>query len=603
MKYNILKWFKKSKRVLLVNPLSPLHLHKSPPLSIAYLAAQIKRMNYIPGVIDASAVRNQFDIQTVVQHAIEFKPDVIGVTIMTPFALNAYKTIRALKTLNVPVVAGGPHATLLPVEVLENGADFAVRYEGEIAFAGLLNALFNGKSFDQTPCIAYRNAAGQIQVNPARRLTLDLDELPMPDFSVFEPKWYQENTQGDPFAGNMITGRGCPGRCAFCSRAVFGRNVRFHSPERIVREMVRFRREYGISEYFVHDDAFSCDRDRTIRICHAIKCEPELKNISWSCVTRVNMVDREVLNHMKEAGAVTVTFGIESGSDRTLSRIKKDINRKMIVDAVNAASEAGLNIAVNFILGYPDEDAADVMETIDLVRRIETRVNVFNAGFLIPFPGTEYYRRYKHLDSVGKFWLREDPEGQSPEISETNQRSSVGGPRNIDDYWYKLPLELKAANLRLKDLFDSLHEVRTSAGMACQFQHDIDRTGIYLSWGWYPPEHVDQETYRWTDGCGLIVLSGYRGILEITAKAQPEVAPDVDILQDNQRLMKTKLDTEWTRISVEAGDNSGATRKIIQLKTQSWRPVDIGLNADPRKLGIQVKQIRFTPLDQPEIKR
>jgi anaerobic magnesium-protoporphyrin IX monomethyl ester cyclase len=391
------------RKIILINPQAN-NKNTSVPLSLAYLGAQLLAFGYNVKVIDASAPYNPVSNEDILRSVNEFKPDAICVTIMTPFAREAYDLIRCMKTDHPFIIAGGAHATILPAEVLQIGADVVIRGEGEATLVELLKTYFNGNSLETVKGISF-NTTGGIIHNPNREFIGNLDLLPPPAKNLFDPGWYDNSGKptNESF-GSIITSRGCPGRCTFCSRAVFSNKMRYNSPEYIISQMLFLHENNGINRFYFLDDNFTTNKIRLSSICGLIK--NNLPEATWACTSRIDNVNYDALKMMKDSGCTTITYGLESGSNRTLQSVNKKLTVDKIISVVKMTYDLGFDVCANWILGFPTETREDVEDTIKLVELLNPYIAMHNAGFLIPFPGTEIYEQYKYLDSVKEYWLK-----------------------------------------------------------------------------------------------------------------------------------------------------------------------------------------------------
>ena len=192
-----------------------------------------------------------------------------------------------------------------------------------------------------------------------------------------------------PF-GAIVTSRGCPYRCAYCSKPVFGSRFRAQNPERVVEEMIYLQQQFGIKEIAFYDDSFTLDKKRV----HAIADEIIAKGlkIDWTCETRVNLVDKELLRKMRQAGCYSVAYGIESASPEIIKTLQKDITLEQVETAVRDSREVGLQVVGYFMLGSPGETPDTIRQTINLAKELKVDFAQFSAT--TPFPGTELYDIY-----------------------------------------------------------------------------------------------------------------------------------------------------------------------------------------------------------------
>lgn len=327
-----------------------------------------------------------------------FKPDLVGIGFMTQTGLRAKRILDLLRAAlpSARFVLGGVGPTVEKEAVFERfKPDAIVVGEGEKAFRRIVS----GEAFESVPGVYTPGApftAGEVYD--------DLDEIPlpayecMPDFEKYlcppggiRGKWYD---RGTPM---VMTGRGCPYRCTFCSsHLMFGRRVRRRSPESVLAEIRRLRDEYGVDSVYFFDDTFNAPPSWTREFCEALLREPG--RIEWGCQIRVNSFDAELGRLMKRAGCVQVDIGVESGSPRVLKAIHKDETVEQIEAAFTACRAAGLAPMATFLVGCPAETWEDVELTRALVRRIRPSFSEF--FYLIPYPGSELYE-----EAVRNGWL------------------------------------------------------------------------------------------------------------------------------------------------------------------------------------------------------
>ena len=241
--------------------------------------------------------------------------------------------------------------------------------------------------------IAYRQG-DTIKVNPRsedERL-IDLDRLPIPDFSELPVKNYKAWFGERPWM-MLFSSRGCRGECSYCLVGGstcfrgYGRKLRYLSPERIVDEVEVLVRKYGVRHISFWDDSFTSDRERLFKICSLIK----RRNIHfrWSCMSRTDTVDADILLEMKNSGLRRIGFGIESGCQRVLNSVPKHVTVEQNKDAIKTAKSLGLWVWVFVLFGLPEDDEASLQDTINLIK--ETRPQEVLYGTLMPFPGTRMY--------------------------------------------------------------------------------------------------------------------------------------------------------------------------------------------------------------------
>ena len=380
-------------RALLVLPPLPQPMN-APYLGQQYVAAALLSAGHAVRCLDLANVRETEARARFAQELRSFRPDLIGMTLFTYNALAGYRLAATMPEASAVLIAGGPHPTVLPEEPLSHGFDLSLSGEGEHAIVAIAEALERGGSLDTIPGLHTRTGRG-----PPHSAIEDLDALPFPHAAA-------ASTHAGAVAGGGVTSRGCPARCTFCANYVTGRAYRWRSPENVVAELVTLRRKYGLNHVPFWDDAFTARRPRLEALCDAILAEPELRGMTWTCITPGNMVLPRDLERMRRAGCVAINFGIESGDRSILRAIRKGQTPERVVAAVVAAREAGMTTIVNFMFGFPEEGPEELANTRALMIQLAPMTDFFNNfGVLVPFPGTAIYDRY-HLEyGFTSWWL------------------------------------------------------------------------------------------------------------------------------------------------------------------------------------------------------
>lgn len=385
-------------KVLLVNPphsFSPENpLARAglclPPLGLLSIAAFLREG--LPGaevrVIDWAGLK--MTPEAFAREVAAFRPDVAGVSVYTGTFSASVSTAAAIKRAQPGcfVAAGGHHATARPGQCLEKGFDAAVLGEGEGTFLELVKRLAAGAPLSGLAGLALKPGDA-----PARPEPLDPDQLPFPardllDLSVYRPALFGYRRL--PVA-SMVTSRGCPYSCGFCSKGVFGSVYRAQSPRRVLAEITELIGKYGVKEITFQDDTFTADRGRIMELCALIK-ESGL-DLTWSCMTRVDLVDPELLAAMRSAGCFSAAFGIDGASDGSCGLMGKGFALGKVKTAVAAARAAGIETRGYYIFGYPGDTMASMRASLDRIIEINTD-HVFFA-FAHPFFDTALYREAK----------------------------------------------------------------------------------------------------------------------------------------------------------------------------------------------------------------
>lgn len=406
-------------RALLFLPPLPQPMN-TPYLGQHYIAAALLAADHDVRCLDLANLPLAEAAKRLRNQVLEFRPDLIGMTLFTYNALAGYRLAATLPETDALLIAGGPHPTILPEEPLVHGFDLSLSGEGEHAVVAIAETLATGGDFSLIPGL--HSQTGRGPPNPAIE---DLDALPFPHLAA-------ANNCLDAVAGGILTSRGCPARCTFCANYVTGRAYRWRSPENVVTEMRTLRRDFGLTHFPFWDDAFTARRPRLEALCDAILGEPELSGVTWTCITPGNMVLPRDLERMRKAGCVAINFGIESGDASILRAIRKGQTPEKIVAAVEAAKAVGMTTIVNFMFGFPGEGPEELANTHALMRQLAPITDFFNNfGVLVPFPGTAIYDRYHADYRFTGWWL--DP-GRIPSAPDADLGRDPALEKNFFSY-------------------------------------------------------------------------------------------------------------------------------------------------------------------------
>ena len=395
-------------RTLLVNP--PYSLEErygrrmkgfgavSEPMGLAYLAGSLGAQGLPVEILDAPATGVCPDHVVERVHCGGF--GLVGITFLTPMFSAVADLTRRIKALcpETHVVAGGPHPTALPERTLKEipWIDSLCIGEGERTMVDLVSALFEGRDLREVNGLAHR-CEGSIVVNPHRPFEQNLDLLPKPARNLLPLDLYKltaSRTRGSDFCPTLIVARGCPFNCQFCSHP-FGRSFRRHSVDRIIEELKELKDKYGSSQVNLEADTLTIDRKFLLELCQAMVREG--LNLSWTCESRVDTVDEEMLRAMKRAGCWQISYGVESGSQRLLEIIQKGVTREQVAKTFLLTRKVGITIRGFFMLGLPTETPAESRETIEFARRLDPLWAQFTVT--VPYPGTPLF---ESLDGEGK---------------------------------------------------------------------------------------------------------------------------------------------------------------------------------------------------------
>jgi radical SAM superfamily enzyme YgiQ (UPF0313 family) len=389
-------------RILLINPPSR-ELLGSPLIGQQYVAAALLAKGCEVRVLDAAARFRHTGTDKILATVDEFRPDVAAFGLFTRWVWHAYQAAKALRGKVTWLIAGGPHATARPREVLEQGFDVAFAGEAEQPAARFIDFIEGRCKLESIEGVHFAGGSG-----PPPRLLEDLDALPesLDALPLYDSRWYDPSGLAMP-PGGMLSSRGCPAHCTFCANYVTGRKFRYRSAEKVVAELNRLHTLTGATFVPFWDDALTANRARLIQMCRAIEDGVRFP-LAWSAITRANMVTPRVLDAMKRAGCLVVNFGVESGDDRVLRAIRKGIITAQVERALHWAKERGLMTSCNFMMGFPQETPTALENTRRFMERIAPQVDYFSTlGVVVPYPATPIYDDFHAEYRFTNWWLEE----------------------------------------------------------------------------------------------------------------------------------------------------------------------------------------------------
>ncbi len=348
-------------------------------IGLAYIAAYLRSKKTDVNIIDGKF--DKLDFNQVLNKIKDFQPSIIGLTAMTHEIDNTSEFAKMIKQ-NFPlikIVIGGVHATLLPLKTMEQYPffDFLIFGEGEITLYELQNSLSNYLPLNKIKGLVYRDGEKLIQ-NEARQYISNLDELPFPAWDLFrESHWYP-----------ILSSRGCPFQCIFCNR-VLGNRIRYRSVENIIDEIEFLINKYNMTAFYFMDETFSVSIKRAHLILDEMIKRKLNEKVKWGMETRVDCVNKALFIKLKKAGCTSIGFGVESGNNKILKIIKKNITVEQASNAVKLAKKVGFMIDTFFILGHPYETRKTILQTIKLAVKLNAQGIAF--GIMTPYPESKIY--------------------------------------------------------------------------------------------------------------------------------------------------------------------------------------------------------------------
>jgi len=379
-------------RIALAAPPWEVMPNSYPPLGLAYLSARVKEEGFDARVFDFG-LTPEIDIEEAAAQIAAYEPDLVGISTWT----HTYARSRELAQIvrrwtRAVIVFGGPHASIFPRRTANQPeVDYVVYGEGEETFAQLCRRLWHGESVGDIEGLCYEKDGDVVQTAP-RPLIRDLDRLPFPDRDALRINDYPlKASDGQPMT-TVLTSRGCPYRCVYCYKGLFGTLYRQRSAESVCDEVEQIVREYGIRNLYFVDDLFVFNTKRLERFLALLR-ERNLQ-IKWQCLARVDRLREDHYRKMAEGGCAEIHFGIESGDQQILRAIGKKIRLDQVRDAVRWARQAGIQTKGYFMTGLP----GDTMRTMRKTLRFACDLGLDDAMFSLttPLPGTQLWEQIRN---------------------------------------------------------------------------------------------------------------------------------------------------------------------------------------------------------------
>lgn len=371
------------------------------PIGLMSIAAPLIERGYKVSIVDQRTEENF--IQKIKQSLFVDRPICVGISTMTgeqiQYALKIANFIR--KIARTPIVFGGVHPTLMPEQTLENNnIDIVVRGEGEITFEELVNALNLKKSLREIKGISYKD--GRVIYHNEEREFFDLDRLPLIPYDLLEIEDYVlPQVPGRKRSLDVYTSRGCPQHCIFCYNQSFNKSkYRTRNVDKVIQEIEYMAKRYCLDSFYINDDAFFTDIQRSHYFCQGL-IDKKI-GLAWGCQgARIDSLEELNLDLLEKSGCRYLYIGIESGSEKILKFINKQITIKQIKNIIKRISESNIIAHYNFMIGYPNEGIEELYETIGLVDDImkkDPKAQFSSFHLITPYPGTEFYEIVQQYD-------------------------------------------------------------------------------------------------------------------------------------------------------------------------------------------------------------
>lgn len=419
----------KMPEILLINPNYMKELYGKrvmsvhPPLGLAYLTSYLNKRGIETEIIDANACN--FSEEETIKKIINSDAKIIGIGATSAIAEIAFGLCEKIKERDSSkiIVFGGIHISCLTEESLRKctAINYAVIGEGEKTLYNLILAIKKKKSLRRVKGIAFIENNKFIKT-PVEELIKNLDEIPFPEKKSLPREIYQPGSEFDiGIKGEeyweIITSRGCPNKCTYCSSSHFWKNIRVRSVENIFQEIKELS-EKGVKHLSFLDDTFTISEKRVIELCDRIK---SLK-LKWDCYARVNNLSEKMVKSMKNAGCLGMRIGFESGSNEILQKIKKNTTIEQAKKAMKIIRKYNLKTFGFFMIGLPGDNRKTIEKTINFAIELEPTFASF--AIATPFPGTEMFREYLEKNWVPENFNWHNMDLHDAELTRTDKLSS-----------------------------------------------------------------------------------------------------------------------------------------------------------------------------------
>lgn len=384
-----------------------------PPLGTLYAASLMRENGFEVDLFDTNLRDNPFEIEVVLK---DKKPKFLiiyddGFNYLTKMCLTnmreaCFEMIQLGKKYNCQIIVCSSDASDHFEKYLNKGADFVIRGEGEITLLELIKAIENGNSTDSIPGIVYKNEGIIIQ-NQNRTVLQNLDELPLPawdlvDIESYKTIWKQSK---QPFTLNIATTRGCPYKCNWCAKPIYGNRYNAHSVEYIVNEIAFLKEKFGVTRFWMCDDIFGL-KPNWVQEFNTILKDKNLK-ISYFIQSRVDLLLKEdTIDALAESGLEEVWVGAESASQKILDAMDKGTKVEEIYEATRLLKSKKIKVAFFLQFGYLDENQEDIQKTIGMVK--ELKPNNIGISVSYPLPGTKFHEKVKDDLLLKSNWTDSD---------------------------------------------------------------------------------------------------------------------------------------------------------------------------------------------------
>jgi radical SAM superfamily enzyme YgiQ (UPF0313 family) len=373
-----------------------------PPLGMLYITAVLKEAGHEVRIFDGT-FRSPAEFRKDLAGS---KPDLVGIYANVITREISLEMTREAHEQKLPVILGGPDPTGDADEYFAAGAMAVVRGEGEHTMLDLANRFQEqGPELDlrAVPGLLVGNGDKPIGTEDRPRIS-DLDSLPFPDRTAIDLEQYMKawKDRHGYSSLSLITSRGCPFNCTWCSKEIFGCLFRQRSPENVIEELELLKAQYGPDQLWFADDVLTLNKKWALKLTGAM-ADAGI-DIPFECLSRVDRVDEEVVAGLERAGCFRLWYGAESGSDKIVENMRKDFTVDQVMESVKFSMDAGIEVGLFILIGYPGEKLADLVKTLKMIRKLAPHYCGSSVAF--PIKGTQFYDDVRHLLAPDYAWSR-----------------------------------------------------------------------------------------------------------------------------------------------------------------------------------------------------
>lgn len=435
-------------KILLIAPIAKYTPTRWIPLGMSYISSLLKQKNHNVKLYDRFLRNHILGYEEKVNlemksEILKYNPDIIGFSTVSPLIYDTKECVHYIREFYKGIiVAGGHHATAMPLHTLERipGLDYVCVGESEYTMLSLAD----GEKTSKIPGLFSLKTAN---TNLKTAQIKELDELPLPDYKIFDMGYY---TQANQHAirgfflktACMITSRGCFNSCSFCTESLtFGKSVRFHSSDYVIENIEKLIKDYNIEGIYFHDNNFLASLPHAEDICHKIIKLNLHKKIKWAIQANASKANNDILKLLSEAGCIKVEIGVESLKDSDLRSINKDLTVDLGKNVLIMCRKNNINVHAYFITGFKREKISDLNNILKWIKKYKP--HTFSLSRLQLYPGTEIYKNEGKKFFENNDWSR----------------------NNIDNYFFKdnissiNPTEKSKWNLQIYSPFAKKYQI------------------------------------------------------------------------------------------------------------------------------------------------